>query len=181
MLHSRMMPAPNAADEERRPTAVLLVYTWDLVRAILVFFVAFAAFGGGTDISGKTVQLSTAVQILLALSSAALGAVLLLIGMLLTRHAVWVRRAQITVLGMMVGIGLLSFAVVEARGGFHVEQLAGTLLLALVDLLALVAMTGRRIVAWYREPPTQVPMYIGGLIAFWAAVSAAYIVIALLG
>ncbi|HXA28586.1 MAG TPA: hypothetical protein VN193_07540 [Candidatus Angelobacter sp.] len=176
-----MMPGPNTADEERRPTAVLLVYTWDLVRAILVFFVAFAAFGGGTDISGKTVQLNTAVQILLALSSAALGAVLLLIGMLLTRHAAWVRRAQITVLGMMVGIGLLSFAVVEARGGFHVEQLLGTLLLALVDLLALVAMTGRRIAAWYREPPTQVPMYIGALIAFWAAVSAAYVVIALLG
>ena len=86
-------------DSERRPTAILLVYTWDIVRAILVFFVALAAFGGATDLSGKTVQLSTPVQILLALSSAALGAVLLLVGMLLTRHAAWVRRAQITVLG----------------------------------------------------------------------------------
>jgi hypothetical protein len=174
-------PAPSDTDEERRPTAVLLVYTWDLLRAILVFFVAFAAFGGATDISGRTVQLSLAVQILLALSSAALGAVLLLIGILLTRHAAWVRRAQITVLAMMVGIGLLSFAVVQARGGFHVEQLLGTLLLGLIDLAALFAMTGRRIVAWYREAPAQVPMYIGGLIAFWAAVSAAYIVIELLG
>jgi hypothetical protein len=173
-----MVPAPTDADEERRPTSLLLVYTWDLVRSILVFFVAFAAFSGGTDISGRTVQLSTAVQILLALSSAALGAVLLLIGMLLTRHAAWVRRAQITVLGMMVGIGLASFAVVQARSGFHVEQLLGTLLLALIDLAALFAMTGRRIAAWYREPPRQVPMYIGGLVAFWAAVSTAYIVIA---
>src|SRR5947209_1664347 len=139
-------------DEERRPTAILLVYTWDMVRAILVFFVAFAAFGGATDVSGKTVQLSTPVQILLALSSAALGAVLLLIGILLTRHAAWLRRAQITVLGMAVGIGLATFAVVQARGGFHVEQLIGTALLALVDLLALFAMTGRRVVAWYRDP-----------------------------
>jgi hypothetical protein len=175
-----MVPAPSDADDERRPTAILLVYTWDMVRAILVFFVAFAAFGGGTDVSGRTVQLSTAVQILLALASAALGAVLLLVGMMLTRHHAWVRRAQITVLGMAVGIGLATFAVVQARSGFHVEQLMGTLLLALVDLLALYAMTGRRVVAWYRDPG-PVPMYIGALVAFWAAVSAAYLVIAGLG
>jgi hypothetical protein len=173
-------PAPSGTDEERRPTAVLLVYTWDLVRAILVFFVAFAAFGGATDVSGKTVQLSTPVQILLALSSAALGAVLLLLGMLLTRHGAWIRRAQLTVLAMMVGIGLLSFAVVQWRSGFHIEQLLGTLFLALIDLLALFAMTARRVAAWYRDPG-QVPFYIGALVAFWAAVSAAYIVIAALG
>jgi len=186
MLRSPMMPAPTPteSDEERRPTAVLLVYTWDLLRSILVFFVAFAAFGGATDISGRTVELSLPLQILLALSSAALGAVLLLIGILLTRHAAWVRRAQITVLAMMIGIGLLSFLVVQGRDGFHRDQLLGpllaTLFLALLDLLALFAMTGRRIVAWYREPG-PVPMYIGALVAFWAAVSAAYIVIALLG
>ena len=164
-------------DSERRPTAILLVYTWDMVRAILVYFVAFSAFAGGLDVTGKTVHLSTAVQILLALASAALGTTLLLLGILLTRHAAWVRRAQITVLAMAVGIGLLTFAVVQARSGFHVEELLGTLLLALVDLLALVAMTGRRAAAWYREPG-PVPMYIGGLVAFWAAVSAAYLVIA---
>jgi hypothetical protein len=175
-----MVPAPADADEERRPTAILLVYTWDIVRAILVFFVALAAFSGGADVSGRTVQLSTAVQILLALASAALGAVLLVIGMLLTRHRAWVRRAQVTVLGMAVGIGLATFAVVQARSGFHVEQLLGTLLLALVDLLALYAMTGRRVVAWYREPG-PVPMYVGALVAFWAAVSAAYLVIAGIG
>ena len=167
-------------DEERRPTAILLVYTWDMVRAILVFFVAFAAFGGATDVSGKTVQLSTPVQILLALSSAALGAVLLVIGILLTRHAAWLRRAQITVLGMAVGIGLATFAVVQARGGFHIEQLLGTALLALVDLLALFAMTGRRVASWYRDPG-PVPMYVGALVAFWAAVSAAYLVIEAFG
>jgi hypothetical protein len=166
-------------DTERRPTAILLVYTWDMVRAILVFFVAFSTFGGGVDVTGKTVTLSTPVQILLALSSAALGAALLLVGMLLTRHAAWVRRAQITVLGMAVGIGLLTFTVVQARGGFHVEELLGTLLLALVDLLALYAMTGRRVVEWYREAG-PVPFYIGALVAFWAAVSAAFLVIAAL-
>jgi hypothetical protein len=185
MLLPRMMPSPTPrpgadADDERRPTAILLVYTWDMVRAILVFFVAFAAFGGGTDVSGKTVQLSTPVQILLALSSAALGAVLLLVGMLLTRHQAWVRRAQITVLGMAVGIGIATFAVVQGRSGFHVEALFGTLLLALVDLLAIVAMTGRRVAGWYRDPG-PVPIYIGGLVAFWAAVSAAYLVIAAVG
>jgi hypothetical protein len=167
-------------DTERRPTAILLVYTWDMVRAILVFFVALAAFGGATDVSGKTVQLSTPVQILLALSSAALGAVLLLVGILLTRHVAWVRRAQITVLGMAVGIGLATFAVVQWRGGFHIEQLLGTSLLALIDLLALFAMTGRRVSAWYREAGA-VPVYIGALVAFWAAVSAAYLVIEAFG
>jgi len=172
-----MVPAPADTDQERRPTAILLVYTWDMVRAILVYFVAFAAFGGGTDVTGHTVKLSTAVQILLALSSAALGTTFLLTGMLLTRHSAWVRRAQITVLGMAVGIGLLTFAVVQVRGGFHVEELFGTLLLTFVDLLALFAMTGRRVAAWYRDPG-PVPMYIGGLVAFWAAVSAAYLVIA---
>ena len=164
-------------ETERRPTAILLVYTWDIVRAILVFFVAVAAFGGATDVSGRTVALSTPVQVMLALSSASLGAVFLLVGMMLTRHVAWVRRAQITVLGMSVGIGLLTFAVVQWRGGFHVEQLVGTTILALIDLLALNAMTGRRVASWYHEPG-PVPMYIGGLVAFWAAVSAAYLVIA---
>ena len=164
-------------DSERRPTAILLVYTWDMVRAILVFLVAFSAFAGGLDVTGKTVKLSTAVQILLALASACLGAVLLLLGMLMTRHAAWIRRAQITVMAMAVGIGLATFAVVQARSGFDLTALLSTLLLALIDLLALVAMTGRRVAAWYSEPG-PVPMYIGGLVAFWAAVSAAYLVIA---
>jgi hypothetical protein len=175
-----MVPAPSDTDEERRPTAVLFVYTWDLLRAILVFFIALAAFGGGTEISGRTVALSTAVQILLALSSAALGAVLLLLGMLLTRHVAWVRRAQITVLAMTVAIALVSLAVVQIRSGFQLTQLLATLLVVLIDLLALVAMTGRRIVAWYRDPG-PVPFYIGALIAFWAAVSAAYVVITGIG
>src|SRR5579884_1611544 len=136
-----MVPTPRDAGDEQRPTALLLVYTWDLVRAILVFFIAFAVFGGGTDVAGKTVELSIGVQIVVALSYAAFGAVLLLLGMLLTRHSAWIRRAQITVLGMAMGIGLVSFAVVEARGGFEVVALLLTLLLALIDLLALFAMT----------------------------------------
>lgn len=164
-------------ETERRPTAILLVYTWDLVRAILVFLVAFSAFAGGLDVTGKTVKLSTAVQILLALASAALGAVLLLLSIVLTRHAAWIRRAQITVLGMAVGIGVATFAVVQARSGFDAQALVGTAMLALIDLLALYAMTGRRVAAWYHEPG-PVPIYIGGLVAFWAAVSAAYLVIA---
>ncbi len=175
-----MVSGPRDVDEEQRPTALLLVYTWDLVRAILVFFIAFAAFGGGVDVAGRTVTLSTAVQIVTALADAAFGAVLLLLGMVLTRHSAWIRRAQITVLAMAVGIGLVSFAVVEARGGFEVTALLFTLLLALIDLVALFAMTSRRIVAWYREPG-PVPFYIGGLIAFWAAVSAASIVISGVG
>ncbi|HZS14130.1 MAG TPA: hypothetical protein VFC09_05990 [Candidatus Dormibacteraeota bacterium] len=175
-----MVPTPRDAGDEQRPTSLLLVYTWDLVRAILVFFIAFAVFGGGTEVGGKTVQLSTAVQIVVALSYAAFGAVLLLLGMVLTRHSAWIRRAQITVLAMAVGLGLVSFAVVQVRDGFDVAALLVTLLLALVDLLALFAMTSRRIVAWYHEPG-PVPVYIGGLIAFWAAVSAAYVVIAALG
>lgn len=175
-----MAQVPRENDDEQRPTALLLVYTWDLVRAILVFFVAFAVFGGGTDVAGKTVELSTPVQIVVALSYAAFGAVLLLLGMVLTKHSAWIRRAQITVLAMAVGIGLVSFAVVQVHGGFQVAALLLTLLLALIDLLALYTMTSRRIVAWFREAG-PVPPYVGGLIAFWAAVSAASIVASALG
>lgn len=187
MLARDMVPSPTGQrpsavqdDEERRPTAILLVFTWDIARAVLVLFVAFAAFGGGTDVSGKTVELSTAVQVLLALSSAALGAALLLVGMALTRHAAWVRRAQITVLAMAIAFALVSFGVIQLHEGLHVDELLGTLLLALVDALALFAMTGSRVAAWYRDPGA-VPFYVGALLAFWAAVSTAAVVVAAFG
>ena len=37
-------------------------------------------------------------------------------------------------------------------------------------------MTGPRVRAWFTEPG-PVPLYLGGLIAFWAATSAAFVLL----
>ena len=176
-----MVPRPTppaAADEERRPGALLFVYSWDIVRAILALFGAIAVFSGNVVVNGRTVGLSAGAQILTALSYAAFGTAFILIGTLLTRHAAWVRRAQLVILSMAIVVALTSFAIVQLRAGtgLDVGPLLGVLLVSLVDLLAIVVMTSPRVTAWYREPG-QVPLYVGGLIAFWGATSAGFVVL----
>lgn len=160
---------------ERPPTSVLLVLTWDVVLAIGVLFVALAAFGGGVEVRGHTSTTPIAVEVLQALGYASFGAVLILLSIVLVRRAAWVRRAQVATLSLAAGLGLVSFAVdqVVAGHGLDVAALLGTLLVVLVDALAVLAMTGDRVVAWYREPGA-VPLYLGVLIVFWATSSAAF-------
>ena len=50
--------------------------------------------------------------------------------------------------------------------------LLGSLLFELLDVAAIVAMTGARLTAWHRKGGS-VPLYLGGLVAFWAATSVA--------
>jgi hypothetical protein len=165
-------PAPAA--EERRPTSLLLVYVWDMVLAVLALFGALAAFGGGVEEHGRTVTLSLPVQLLQAFSSGALAASLIVIGSLLTRQQAWVRRAQIVLLAMTAGLGLTSLLAdeVTAGEGLQLGPLLGSVLFALLDVAAIVVMTGPRLTAWHRKHG-PVPLYLGGLVAFWAATSVA--------
>jgi hypothetical protein len=179
-----VIPTPHAPAEEsaRRPTALLLVYTWDVLRGIPALFGAVTAFGADVSVRGHVVHVSTPAQILTALASAALAASLFIVGTLLTRRRAWVRRAQIVVLLMAVAMAWGSLAVdqLTAHAGLDTTPLLGVALFTLVDLCAVTAMTGPRVTAWFVEPG-PVPLYIGGLIAFWAATSVAFIALRALG
>lgn len=166
------------ATEERRPTALLLVYAWDMVRAVLALLGALSAFGGGVTVNGRTLTVPIGGQILTALGAAALAAALIVVATLLTRHQQWVRRAQIVVLVMAIAMALGSFAVDQlvTRSGFDVAAFLGVVLVALLDLLALVAMTGPRVAAWFREPG-PIPAYVTGLLGFWAVTMVAFVVL----
>lgn len=172
----RREPLSPDGEDERRPTTLLLVYTWDILLAIGALIEGvFAPFGGAVQVGERTLTTPVAVQILEAISSAALGGALILVGTLLTRHDAWVRRAQIFVLSMAAAIGTASFAVVAAVAhSLDVAGLLGTAALVLVDLVAIYAMTAPRVVQWFRDPGV-VPIYVGGLITFWAATSVAFV------
>jgi hypothetical protein len=171
------MPRSSAGDVERRPTALLFVYTWDLLRAILALFGAVAAFGD-VSIGNRVVHVSTIAQVLTALAAASLAAALFVVGTLLPRHAAWVRRAQIVVMVMDMSMiwGSVLVYEVSARNGLDTTPLFGAAIFSLVDLAAVFAMTGPRVKAWFTEPG-PVPLYLGGLIAFWAATSVAFVVL----
>jgi hypothetical protein len=173
-----VIPPSSAADESaRRPTALLLVYTWDIVRAILALLGALAAFADQVSVGGRVITQSTGAQIVAAVASASLAASLFVIGTLLIRRSAWVRRAQIVILAMDAAIVLGSVGVYELGAhAFDLTPLLVSALFGLVDLCALTAMTSPRISAWFREPG-PVPLYVGGLIAFWAATSVALVLL----
>jgi hypothetical protein len=162
--------------EQRRPLALLLVYTWDMVRAIFALIGALTAFGGAITVGGRTVDLPVGAQVVTALAAAALAAALIVVGTRLTRHQLWVRRAQIVVLLMAIAMATGSFTTDQliARDGLDVNGLFGVLAVSLVDLCAVVGMTSPKVVEWFDEPG-QVPLYLGGLVAFWAATMVAFV------
>lgn len=172
MIETR--PALDDRDDEKRPTTLLLVYTWDILLAIGALIEVFAPFAGGVEVAGRTVDTPLPVQILVALSNAAFAGALILIGTLLTRHDSWVRRAQIVVLTMAGGIRAITFTIDSATGrSLDLGGLLGIVAILLIDVVAIYALTSARVVAWFRDPG-PVPVYIGAMIAFWAAVSVAF-------
>jgi hypothetical protein len=174
-----VFPRSSAGEQEsaRRPVSLILVYTWDIVRAIFALLGALAAFADQVSVGGRVITQSTGAQIVAAVASASLAASLFVIGTLLIRRSAWVRRAQIVILAMDAAIALGSVGVYELSAhAFDLPPLLITALFSLVDLCAVTAMTSPRVSAWFREPG-PVPLYVGGLIAFWAATSVALVLL----
>ncbi len=171
-------PAPTATEEGRRPATILAVYSWDMLRALLALLGALAAFGGQATVGSRTVSVGLGEQILAAVSSAAFAALLIILATLLTRRQRWVRTAQMVTMATAIAVGAVSLLLAAVLPGQGLQASALTALLVLVvDAAVIVAMTGPRVVAWYTEAETRVPVYISGTIAFWAASSAVLIVL----
>lgn len=176
-------PAPLGPDieEKRPPLALLLIFAWDILRAGLAGLGAIAVFGGSREVRGQVVSVPVAVQIFQALAFGALAAALIVVGTLLTRPARWVRRAQVVL--FLMDVVLIAATLTVTLLTDESARSAGVVLVSaafvLVDLLAVLALTERRIVARFHEPG-QVPLYLGALIAFWAAASAAFFALGLL-
>ena len=167
----------SETDEAKRPAVILAIYSWDMVLAILALLAALAAFAGEATVGSRTVNVTIAEQVLAALSAASLAALLIILATLLTRRQRWVRRAQIITFATSIALGAASLLVALLPGqGLQAVSALTSLLLLLLDAIAIVALTGERVVAWYNAG-VAMPRYIGATIGFWAASSAVLIVI----
>ena len=163
-------------EQEHRPGAVLFVYTWDLALAILALFGALAPFAGAVQSSTGAKPIPLAAQIIAAVSSAAYAATLIIIAALLTRRRAWVRLTQIGTLATAIALAALSIAVGALVGnGIGVTALLVTIFFVLLDVLAIVVMTERRVVGWYDER-ASVPVYVWATLVLWVGGSATTIV-----
>jgi hypothetical protein len=169
------------AEQERRPRALLFVYTWDLALAILAIFGALAPFAGGVATStGGTASLPLAAQVIAAVSSASYAATLIIVASLLTRKRTWVRQTQIGTLGTAIALAAISVAVGAIVGnGVDATGLIVTLIFVLLDALAIAIMTERRVVSWFDQTAT-IPVYVWATLALWIGGSIMIIVLAAL-
>ncbi len=133
-------------DQEHRPGAVLYVYTWDLVLVILALLVTLAPFAGAVQSSAGVQPLPFYAQVIEAVSSAAFAATLIILAALLTRRHAWVRIVQIGTLVTHIALAIISEVVLAISGNSAgVPGLLGTLLFILLDGLAILIMTDRRV------------------------------------
>lgn len=162
---------PTEAEEERRPGAVLVVYSWNMLLALLALLGALAAFGGEATVGNRTVSVSVAEQVLAAVSAASFAALLIILATLLTRRHRWVRLAEMATLATAIALGGISLilAVVLGQGVQTASVLTGAGELVL-DAIAIVALTGHRVMAWYTGPG-GIPRYITATLGFWALTS----------
>jgi len=164
-------------EQERRPGAVLFVYTWDLALAILALFGALAPFAGGVASSSGVKPLPLAAQIIAAVSSASYAATLIIVASLLTRKRTWVRLTQIATLATAIALAAISILVSTVAGnGIELTPLLVTLFFVLLDALAIVVMTERRVVGWY-DQVASIPVYVWATLVLWVGGSAMIIVI----
>jgi hypothetical protein len=168
-------------EQERRPRALLFVYTWDLALAILAIFGALAPFAGGVATgTGGTASLPLAAQVIAAVSSASYAATLIIVASLLTRRRTWVRQTQIGTLGTAIALAAISVVVGAIVGnGVDATGLIVTLIFVLLDALAIVIMTERRVVSWFDQTAT-IPVYVWATLALWIGGSIMIIVLAAL-
>lgn len=165
-------------EQERRPAAVLFVYTWDLALAILALFGALAPFAGGLQSgTGGTATLPLAAQVIAAVSSASYAATLIIVASLLTRKRAWVRIIQVGTLGTAIALAAISVVVGAIVGnGVDATALIVTLIFVLLDALAIVIMTDGRVVSWY-DQHTSIPVYVWATLTLWIGGSAMIIVL----
>jgi hypothetical protein len=169
--------AQSETDEEKRPAVILAIYSWDMLLAILALLAALAAFAGQATVGSRTVNVTVGEQVLAAVSAASLAALLIILATLLTRRQRWIRRAQITTFATAITLGAASLVVALLPGqGLQAVSALTSVLLLLLDAIAIVALTGQRVVAWYNAG-VAMPRYISATIVFWAASSAVLIVI----
>jgi hypothetical protein len=169
--------AQSETDEEKKPAVILAIYSWDMLLAILALLAALAAFAGQATVGSRTVNVTVGEQVLAAVSAASLAALLIILATLLTRRQRWIRRAQITTFATAIALGAASLVVALLPGqGLQAVNALTSLLLLLLDAIAIVALTGQRVVAWY-SAGVAMPRYISATIGFWAASSAVLIII----
>ena len=169
--------ADAARIEPERPTALLLVAFWDALLAVVAILIALAPFGGAIQVGGKTIDLSPPVQVLLGVDGGLYAAAVITVLITLTRHDRWVRRTQVGVLALPIGVLALS-ALLEQLVNHDLGQLQllSSLLVALLDAVVILVMTGRRIVAWYQRP-VPAPTWLRVTLALFAAASVASVVV----
>jgi hypothetical protein len=156
---------------------VIFVYTWDLLLAILALFGALAPFAGGVQSSSGIKALPLAAQVIAAVSSASYAATLIIIAALLTRRRAWVRQAQIGTLAAAIALAAISILVGAVVGnGIELTALLVTLFFVLLDALAIVVMTERRVVDWY-DQAAAVPVYVWATLVLWVGGSMMIIVL----
>jgi len=98
---------------------------------------------------------------------------------MLTRRSSWIRSIQIATFGVAIVLAVISIIVGYAAGiGVETPALLVTVLFVLVDILAVVVMTERRVVEWYREPG-QTPRYLLVTLGIWASGSTVFVVLEL--
>lgn len=171
-------PSPTTTEGERRPAALLAIYSWDMVLALLALLGTLAAFGGQATVGSRTVSVSLGEQILAAVESASFAALLIILATLLTRRQRWVRRAQIRTLATAIALGAASLLVAAFLPGQGAQASALIAMLVLVvDAAAVVALTGQRVIAWYDGTDGHTPRYVSATIVFWAASSVVLIVL----
>jgi len=164
-------------EQEHRPGAVLFVYTWDLALAILAIFGALAPFAGAVQSSTGAKPIPLAAQVIAAVSSASYAATLIIIAALLTRRRAWVRLTQIGTLATAIVLAAISVAVGALVGnGIGLTALLITVFFVLLDTLAIVVMTERRVVSWYAEP-ASIPVYVWATLVLWVGGSATTIAV----
>ena len=157
---------------------MLFVYTWDLALAILALFGALAPFAGAVQTgSGKAVAIPLAAQVIGAVSSASYAATLIIIAALLTRKRAWVRQTQIGTLATAIGLAAISIVVGAIVGnGVDPPALIVLLIFVLLDALAIVIMTERRVVHFY-DQVARIPAYVWATLGLWVGGSVMTIVI----
>ena len=155
-------------EQERRPGAVLFVYTWDLALAILALFGALASFAGACrPAPGAPRPFRWRPRSSPRCRPRRFAATLIILASLLTRKQAWVRQMQIGTLAAAIALAAISVVVGAIVGnGVDAPGLIVTLIFLLLDALAIVIMTERRVVSFY-DQTAGVPVYVWATLAVW--------------